>query len=280
MSAFTYREAAKMLNVGVGTIRRRVAEGWLRSFKQGTGLTAPNLIPTEDVMKHVRLQRTNELWSAVPTTADYDRQIRHIEATTKRTAEVVGWNRIGEVAKKFGIQRLGDLEPKDFTHYLADLRRLSNMLKATAPRGMRAHKGFVPKPSTLPELPPIYANDPRLAEMLGPVKPRHQAPKLVAPPPSWGEELRELVQQGEAAESIFGPVAIGEFLNRFGINRFREVRPSQLASLKAGLARLAQGRRPYVRNFGVSVAAEGEERRRAKRQQKQKRVEARPRLEG
>jgi hypothetical protein len=146
------------------------------------------------------------------------------------------------------------------------------MLKATAPRGMRAHKGFVPKPSTLPELPPIYANDPRLAIMLGPAKPRHQAPKVVAPPPSWGEELRELVRQGEAAESLVGPVVIFEFLSRFGISHFREARPSQFASIKAGLARLAQGRRPYVRNFGVSVAAEGMERRRAKRQQRGQRA--------
>lgn len=180
MSAFTYREAARHLNVSVGTIRRRVAEGWLRSFKQGTALTAANLIPSEDVMKFALLQRTSELWTAVPAKADIERQFRHLDAATKRTAEVVGWNRIAEVAKKYGIDRLGDLEPQDFPHYLADLRRLMRMLKATGPRGMRSHKGFVPKPSNLPELPPIYVD--RAGRPVMPVEkqPRPPNPKAIA----------------------------------------------------------------------------------------------------
>ena len=83
--------------------------------------------------------------------------------------------------------------------------------------------------------------------------------------PTWEQQVRELNRRAGKLAEIIGRDPIIELLKRYGVARFSDLHPDQLRSVHGGFLRLAQGLQPYVRNAGVSVREEGEERRRIKR---------------
>lgn len=82
---------------------------------------------------------------------------------------------------------------------------------------------------------------------------------------AWEYQMRELVRRAQRLEELVGRDAIVELLQRFGVPKFYDLHPNQLRSMYGALLRLARGLQPYVRDQGVSVREEGEERRRLKR---------------
>ena len=82
---------------------------------------------------------------------------------------------------------------------------------------------------------------------------------------AWERQVRELNRRAGKLAEIIGRDPIIELLKRYGVARFSDLHPDQLRSVHGGLLRLARGFQPYVREKGVSVREEGEERRRIKR---------------